>query len=452
MTPRRVIDVQNFITEHTDRKLSPLQIWTVVLCFLIVGIDGFDTGAIGFIAPALRTEWQVTAGQIAPLFGAGLFGLVAGSFIFGPLADRIGRKYSLLLTVLFFGLASLASAWAADILQLTILRFLTGVGLGGAMPNAITLTSEYCPDSRRSFLTTAMYCGFILGSALGGLAAAQFIDTYGWRSILLFGGIVPLAMLPFLWFWLPESARFLVLKRAPAEEVAAILHKIAPEADLKDAEFSGVKPAEGSPVRQLFAPSELRGTILLWATYFMSLMVYYLLASWLPTVINSAGMSLKEASYFAMMLQVGGSVGAIVIGLMMDRTEPHYVLGAFYIGAAVFIAMIGIATGSAVLLALAVFGAGLCLAGSQIGLHALAAGFYPTANRATGVAWANGIGRMGSVLGSMIGGVLLNSGLSLATVFVVIGAPVFISSICMYIKSKVAPQPVHGKVVLDPAH
>lgn len=450
MVPSRTVDVQNFITEHTDRKLSPLQLRTLVLCFLIVAIDGFDTGAIGFIAPALRAEWQATATQLAPLFGAGLFGLMVGAFIFGPLADRIGRKWSLLLTVLFFGAASLASAWSETITQLTILRFLTGMGLGGAMPNAITLTSEYCPEHRRSFLTTVMFCGFTLGSALGGLAAAQLVAGYGWRSVLLLGGIAPLAMLPFLWLWLPESVRFLVLKNAPSDQIAAILRKIAPQADLRGAEFTGVRRPQGSPVMQLFAPEEKRGTLLLWSTFFMSLLVFYLLASWLPTVISSAGMSLKEASYFSMMLQIGGTVGAIVIGLMMDRKDPHLVLGVSYASAAVFIALIGSATGSAVLLAAAVFGAGFCLAGSQVGVNALAAGFYPTANRATGVAWANGVGRIGSVLGSMVGGVLLASGLGLPTMFAVIGIPVVIAGLCMLIKGRVAPQPVHHHAAAAP--
>lgn len=443
MVQGRTIDVQDFITEHTDHKLSPLQIRTLILCFLIVAIDGFDTGAIGFIAPALRADWQVTAGQLAPLFGAGLFGLMVGAFLFGPLADRIGRKYALLLTVLFFGAASLASAWSQDITQLTLLRFLTGMGLGGAMPNAITLTSEYCPEHRRSFLTTVMFCGFTLGSAFGGLAAAQLVADYGWRSVLLLGGIVPLVLLPFMWVWLPESVRFLVLKQAPTDQIAAILRKIAPTADLRGAAFTGVARPQGSPVMQLFAPAEKRGTLLLWSTFFMSLLVFYLLASWLPTVINSAGMSMKEASYFAMMLQLGGTVGAILIGKMMDRRNPHHVLAVSYASAAIFIALIGSATGSAVLLAAAVFGAGFCLAGSQVGVNALAAGFYPTANRATGVAWANGVGRIGSVLGSMVGGVLLGSGLGLPSMFTLIGIPVVIAGACMLIKGTVAPQPVH---------
>ena len=443
MVQSRTVDVQDFITEHTDRKLSPLQIRTLVLCFLIVAIDGFDTGAIGFIAPALRADWQVTAGQLAPLFGAGLFGLMVGAFVFGPLADKIGRKWALLLTVFFFGAASLASAWSDNITQLTILRFLTGMGLGGAMPNAITLTSEYCPEHRRSFLTTVMFCGFTLGSALGGLAAAQLVADYGWRSVLVLGGIAPLALLPFLWIWLPESVRFLVLKQAPADQIAAILNKMAPAADLRGAVFTGVRRPQGSPVMQLFTPEERRGTLLLWATFFMSLLVFYLLASWLPTVINSAGMSMKEASYFAMMLQLGGTAGAILIGLMMDRRNPHHVLAVSYASAAIFIALIGSATGSAVLLAMAVFGAGFCLAGSQVGANALSAGFYPTANRATGVAWANAVGRIGSVLGSMVGGILLGSGLGLPTMFTLIGIPVVIAGACMLIKGMVAPQPVH---------
>jgi AAHS family 4-hydroxybenzoate transporter-like MFS transporter len=451
MVPSRTVDILDFITEHTDRKLSPLQIRTLALCFLIVAIDGFDTGAIGFIAPALRAEWQATAGQLAPLFGAGLLGLMIGAFAFGPLADRIGRKHALLLTVLFFGAASLASAWSENITQLTILRFLTGMGLGGAMPNAITLTSEYCPEHRRSFLTTVMFCGFTLGSAFGGLAAAQLVADHGWRSVLLLGGIAPLAMLPFLWLWLPESVRFLVLKQAPSEQIAAILQKIAPTADLHGATFTGVARPQGSPVMQLFQRQAWRGTLLLWATFFMSLLVFYLLASWLPTVISSAGMTLQEASYYAMLLQLGGTVGAILIGLLMDRQDPHRVLGFAYATAALFIALIGSATGSPLLLAASVFGAGFCLAGSQVGVNALAAGFYHTANRATGVAWANGIGRIGSVLGSMTGGLLLASGLGLPAVFSLIGIPVVIAGLCILLKGRLAPQPDHHVPLPAPA-
>jgi AAHS family 4-hydroxybenzoate transporter-like MFS transporter len=440
MALTRTIDVQDFVNDH---KLSSFQITVIALCFLIVAIDGFDTAAIGYIAPALRAEWGVSAAQLAPLFGAGLFGLMLGAFIFGPLADKIGRKYALILTVVFFGGASLASAWSTSITELTVLRFLTGMGLGGAMPNAITLTSEFCPERRRSFLTTLMFCGFTLGSAFGGLAAAQLVAGYGWASVLVIGGVLPLVLLPVLWWILPESARFLVLKNAPAEQIAGVLQKIAPEADLRNANFVGVTKAKGSPVAQLFQPGLVSGTLLLWLTFFMSLLVFYLLSSWLPTVISGTGMTLQEASYLTIMLPIGGTVGALLIGALMDRMNPHYVLGASYALAALFIALIGSSTASTALLAVAIFGAGFCLAGSQVGVNALAAGFYHTSSRATGVAWANAVGRSGSVLGSMTGGAILASGLGLPTAFVLVGVPVIVAGLCMFLKARLAPQPVH---------
>ncbi|HSK39465.1 MAG TPA: aromatic acid/H+ symport family MFS transporter [Arenibaculum sp.] len=430
-----------------SQKLSPYQIRIIALCFVIVAIDGFDTAAIGFIAPALRAEWGVSAAQLAPLFGAGLFGLMVGAFIFGPLADKIGRKYSLMLTVLFFGSASLASAWSTSITELTFLRFLTGMGLGGAMPNAITLTSEFCPEKRRSFLTVLMFCGFTLGSAFGGVAAAQLVAGYGWASVLMLGGILPLALLPVLWFGLPESVRFLVLRNAPRERIAWVLRRIAPDADLGDAHFTGVAKPTGSPVGQLFQPGLVSGTLRLWLTFFMSLLVFYLLSSWLPTVIGSAGMTLQDAALLAMMLQIGGTVGALLIGALMDRADPHHVLGTSYVLAAVFIALIGSTTGSPWLLAASVFGAGFCLAGSQVGVNALAAGYYPTASRATGVAWANAVGRSGSVLGSVFGGAVLASGLGLPVAFAIVGIPVVVAGMSMLVKGRLAPQPVHHATV-----
>jgi len=170
----------------------------LVLCFFIVAIDGFDTAAIGFIAPAIRADWGLSPAQLAPLFGSGLFGLMVGAFAIGPFADRHGRKAVLIFAVVFFGLASLASSFSPNLAVLIALRFFTGFGLGGAMPNAITLTSEYCPEDRRSFLVTLMFCGFTIGSALGGVVASQIVADYGWRSVLVVGGVLPLLLAPVL--------------------------------------------------------------------------------------------------------------------------------------------------------------------------------------------------------------------------------------------------------------
>lgn len=430
MSAANVIDVQEFINSH---KLSPTQILLLVLCFLIVAIDGFDTAAIGFIAPAIKADWGLSPAQLAPLFGSGLFGLMVGAFAIGPFADRHGRKAVLIFAVLFFGAASLISAYSPNLKILVLLRFLTGLGLGGAMPNAITLTSEYCPEDRRSFLVTLMFCGFTIGSALGGIVASQIVADYGWHSVLIVGGVLPLLLAPVLWWALPESVRYLVMKGGDSQRIVAALHRIAPEADLANATFTGARKPHGSPVRQLFEGDLLRGTLLLWIAFFMSLLVVYLLSSWLPTLINSSGVTLKTASLITAMFQVGGTIGAVAIGRMMDKLNPHYVLGIAYASAGIFVFLIGHASTMPWLMVLAVFGAGFCVSGGQVGANALSAAYYPTASRATGVSWANGVGRIGSVLGSMLGGFMLSLGWGLPTVFGIVAIPAFIAGVSIYV-------------------
>ncbi|MFJ4238166.1 MFS transporter [Serratia nevei] len=184
------------ISEIIDRaRISPYQILILTLCFLIALLDGFDTAIIGYIAPALREEWGLQPSQLSPAFGAGLFGLLIGSLLFGPIADAIGRKRVLLVAVLVFGGCTLASAYTQSIESLTLLRFITGIGLGGAIPTCITLSSEYSPARRRMLMVTLSWSGFTAGLALGGLLAGQIIPAFGWRGVLLVGGIAPLALL-----------------------------------------------------------------------------------------------------------------------------------------------------------------------------------------------------------------------------------------------------------------
>lgn len=431
MTDTLSIDVSEWIDRH---RVAPFQAAIVVLCFLIVAIDGFDTASIGFIAPVIRAEWGLSPAQLAPVFGAGLAGLMAGALVFGPFGDRFGRKRLLLACVACFGIASAASASAGGLTELIAWRFVTGLGLGlgGAMPNAITLTSEYCPARRRSLLVTTMFCGFTIGSALGGLAAAALIEHHGWRAVLVVGGAAPLLLLPVLAWRLPESVRYLVNRHAPSARIAAMLGRIAPDPRLANASFTAPagKPA-GSPLGRLFGPDLLRGTLLLWLTFFMSLLVIYLLSSWLPTLLRTSGATLRTAAHVTAMFQVGGTLGAIVLGWLMDRFDPHRVLACSYAAAGVFVATIGVVAASPWGAALAVFAAGFCVSGSQVGANALSAAFYPTECRTTGVSWANGIGRGGSVVGSMAGGAMLAMGVPLSTAFGVVAAPCVIAAIAV---------------------
>src|SRR6476646_9676568 len=228
MPVARTVDIQSFLNEHPFSRFQ----WVIfALCFCVVLLDGFDTAAIGYIAPSLITEWGLERPALAPVLSAALFGLAAGALSSGPLADRLGRKAVLLGSVLIMGAACLMSAFAGSLDQLVVWRFITGVGLGAAMPNAVTLMIEYCPDQRRATLTNTMFCGFPLGAALGGFLAAWMIPQWGWRSVFLLGGVAPLVLTVLMLVILPESVRYMVAKGLPAERIRAALRRISHSVD-----------------------------------------------------------------------------------------------------------------------------------------------------------------------------------------------------------------------------
>jgi MFS transporter, AAHS family, 4-hydroxybenzoate transporter len=221
------VDVVDFID---SQPVGGFQIRLLLTCAAVLFLDGFDTQAMGYVAPALAKEWGLSKAALGPVFSAGLFGLMIGALVFGPLADRVGRKTIIILSTLAFGLGALATAAVQDVTSLLIIRFLTGLGLGGAMPNAVAMTSEFNPQRRRSTMVMIMFCGFSVGAAIGGLLAADLMPRFGWRSVFVVGGIAPLIMVPVLALKLPESVRFLALRCDAPERVAGLLRRISPRA------------------------------------------------------------------------------------------------------------------------------------------------------------------------------------------------------------------------------
>jgi MFS transporter, AAHS family, 4-hydroxybenzoate transporter len=409
------IDLVDFI----DRQpIGGFQIKLLLICAAVLFLDGFDTQAIGYVAPAVAKEWQLGRGALGPVFSAGLFGLMIGALVFGPLADRVGRKRIIIFSTVAFGIGAFATAFAQDLTTLLVIRFLTGLGLGGAMPNAIALTAEYNPQRRRATMVMIMFCGFSVGAALGGLLAADLIPRLGWRSVFIVGGIAPLLMVPALAWRLPESIRFLAAAGRAQERVAGLLKRMSPATVFApDARFV-VHEAHltGIPFVHLFREGRAAVTLLLWVVFFMSLLDLYFLASWLPTVINDLGASVSLAVVIGSLLQVGGVVGTLALGSVIDRFSFR-ALALVYFGAVFAVGAIGQLGHSAVLVSMAIFAAGFCVVGGQIAANALTAGFYPTSVRATGVGWALGIGRIGSIVGPLVGGVLLAEKWSASAVF-----------------------------------
>jgi AAHS family 4-hydroxybenzoate transporter-like MFS transporter len=399
-----VIDVRAFIDSH---PVSQYQLMVTVMCGLIVFVDGFDAQAVGFVTPALIKEFQVTRAVLGTVLSAGLAGMMAGALLFGPLADRIGRKPVLIASTLIFGVGSLLTSTADSINGLSAFRFLTGIGMGGAMPNAIALTSEFMPSRHRATAVTAMMCGFSLGAAVGGFAAAALISRFGWESVFVAGGAIPLVIAAIAVFALPESIRFLLRKPGVQTRADSYLAKIAPGGSSRSVIADRDSSDDGFVVFRLFTDRRAAVTLLIWVVYFTNLLDLYFLNSWLPTIMSDSGIRLETSIRVTALFQVGGCIGAILLGRILDRRRTFYIVAVCFLWAAVWIFVTAEAGTSVPLLITAMLASGVGVIGGQNASHALSSDFYPTAIRATGVGWALGIGRVGSIVGPLLGGYLL---------------------------------------------
>lgn len=414
---------------------SRLQARVVFLCVLVGILDGFDIQAIAVVAPTLSAEWGMPVASFGPVFAAGLVGLAVGALGLGPAGDRFGRKYTVLLCTLFIGVFSLLTATADNVRELILFRFLTGIGLGGAMPNIITLTAEYSPKRLRATIITIMFCGLPIGLMLGGLVGASFIPAFGWRSVFVLGGVAPLLILPVLAKWLPESIRYLVAKGKRPGEVVHIMRRIAPAAGFADQDGFVIEeaPLKGVPVWLLFAEGRGLDTGLLWLCFFMNLLVMYFFVNWMPVLLTQIGLPQGSAIRSLAVFNLGGIVGAIALGRLLDRANPYPILAAAYIMAAIGIGVVASLGQTIPLLMSAVFVIGFGVMGTQIGMNAITATLYPVSIRATGIGWALGIGRFGSIVGPTVGGLLLQAGWTATAIFPLAAAPAAIAATALLV-------------------
>ena len=355
---------------------------TIALCFIVALIEGFDLQAAGTAAAGLRQSFALDPKMLGWVFSAGILGLLPGAFFGGWIADRIGRKKILITAVLLFGLFSLCTAYVESYTRLLLVRFMTGLGLGAALPNLIALCAEAVSERNRGTAISFMYCGVPLGGALA--AAVAMFSSEHWQTTFISGGLAPLLVVPLMALLLPESTAF-------------------------RKQHSATDNLRPSTTQALFGEGRARNTLALWLSYFFTLTVMYMLLNWLPSLLLEQGFSKSQAGMVQMLFNIGGALGSLLGGLLLDRCNKFKVVLFVYAGLLVALAGVGLSIGI-VPMSIAGFAAGLFVMAAQLVLYALAPQSYPTAVRATGVGAAVAIGRLGSVAGPLAAGQILAAG------------------------------------------
>ena len=422
------------INEVLDRsKIGVFQVGVFILCGLCLIMDGFDVQALGYLAPAIIKDWQLPAAQMGPVLSAALVGILVGSLLFSMLADRFGRRPVLIVATLFFSLITLWTGMAGSIGELRLARFIAGVGLGGIMPNAVALVGEYTPRRWRVLMMIVVSNGFNVGAIVAGLVSARLIPVFGWRSVFYFGAALPLVIGLIMFWFLPESLQFLAVRGKNPSKLMKWLGRINPAAvENEEARYIvREEKAQGVPLIHLFYEGRAIGTALLWIINFMNLLNLYFLAGWLPTVV-SASYSIQTSALVGTTLQIGGTLGTFLFAWAVGRIGFVPVLGSAFTIACLSIALIGQPALSLALLVAVVFTAGFCVVGGQGAVNALAATYYPTHLRSTGVGSGLGIGRIGGIVGPLFAGGLIGAGWAPREIFYAAAVPAAISAVTMF--------------------
>jgi AAHS family 4-hydroxybenzoate transporter-like MFS transporter len=411
MTRDTTVDVGALLDEG---GWSGYQKLLVAATALTIIFDGLDNQLLGAAIPSMMREWSLPRPAFANVLAAALFGMMIGGFIGGYIGDRVGRRIALLGSVVSFGLLTVLMAFVNDVNTLMALRFVAGLGLGGAMPNAAALASEYVPLRRRPFAVTLTVVCIPLGGTLAGFTGAVILPAYGWRTLFFIGGALPLLLAALLWKVLPESPRYLARDRTRWPELAALLrrlgHDVTPGAAFVDSHERAVARAS---VSSLFTPEFRRDTLALAAAFFFCLLSAYTGVNWVPSLLTSAGFDVAMANYGLTAFNLGGVVGAILGAVAFARLGSRLTMLAMTaggIGGCLLLASVPVGAQPALaVLAMLAWTGGLINA-VQSTMYALAAHVYPAAIRATGVGTAVAIGRVGGIGSSYAGAWALESG------------------------------------------
>ncbi|HEY4043517.1 MAG TPA: MFS transporter [Rhodopila sp.] len=396
-----------------NQGLGGLQLRVALLCALVQFCDGYDLNSVAWAVPSLIHTWHLPPSTFTTAFLWSSVGIMAGALSAGPIGDRFGRRPLLLASLTIFGVASLFSAFAGSLNMLSVLRFFTGLGIGGGFAGAGALAGDYTPHRLRATMIMATFTGAPLGGFLGGQIVALLLPRFGWPMIFVLGGLFPLLLVMALLKWLPESPRFLATRQTLSPRHIELLHRL----DIVPGD--PVDVARGNPVRMLFSSGYALQTGLLWVVYFCSLLNLYLFAYWMPTVLNLIGLTPGQAVFASSLRDFGAIFVALYLGVAIDRIGPERTLAVHYAAGAAFIAIIALVALPYGVLCLVTLLAGMTIIGSQTGANGACGKLYPARMRTSGLGWALGIGRLGAIVAPLLGGYLLSLGLPPTRIFLV---------------------------------
>ena len=422
----RTIQVNDKLDES---KLNRFHFTVVCWCFFIIMLDGYDLIVYGSIMPVLMDEWKMSGIVAGSIQSYTLIGMMLGALIFGTLADKIGRRNVIIISTCLFSLLSIVTSLATNPVELGIYRFITGLGLGGSLPNVFALTAEYAPKRYRHAIVGVMSGGYAIGGILAASLSIQLIPLFGWQSLFISGGILLLCV-PLMFAFMPESMNYYVQRKH--KQVPHILKKIDPSYIPQSGDKFELRIPEKShlPVLNLFQDGRALQTIMIWIVCFMNLMMLFGLNTWLPKLMLSAGYPLGSSLVFLLVLNIGAIFGPIFGGWFGDRWKLKYVLIIYFILAAISILLLIFKT-KMILLYFLVFIAGASTTGSQPLTNSFITQLYPFNMQATALGWALGIGRVGAILGTSLSGLIVSLHLSFHMNFIVFAIPGFIAAFAL---------------------
>lgn len=424
------MDIRQLIA---SRPMTRFQIATVLICQLINILDGFDVVIIAYAAPLIAQDWQLSPASLGVVFSAGLLGMTLGAFLLAPLADHIGRRTTIILGLSIVTIGMLLTYWVTNVPQLIATRLFTGLGIGALFASLTTLVTEYSSEKRRTLAVTVFSLGYPIGATLGGLIARYNIEQVGWQVFFLYGGLITALLIPIALLKLPESLDYLLLKQPKnaLKKINVLLKHMGNESLSALPQKSPIMQKQSAAL--LFSDTYRSETIKLWICFFMALLVSYFLISWTPKILIDSGLPLERSILGGIMLNIGGGAGMLVLGILSSRIELHRLIGGYFVLGAVFMVVFAASTWSLNILLVITMLIGFFAYGSTIGLYALAAQKYPASARSTGVGWAIGVGRIGSIVGPYIGGMMIAWGWERSTYYLILSLPLMVAALSVWL-------------------